>query len=76
MARTRERLTDSIKNIILSVYESFKPRLVVTKMVSKQALQSGLHLKYVNLWRAHVYILDTPRVALAWGMGNYVLFHS
>ena len=45
LARIRERLTDSIKNIILSVYESFKPRLVVYKKVSKYALQSGLHLK-------------------------------
>ena len=39
-------------------------------------LQSGLHLKEENLWGAHVYILDTPRVALAWGMGKYVLFQS
>ena len=42
---TVERLTDSIKNIISPVYESFKPRFKVTKRVSKQTLQSGLHLK-------------------------------
>ena len=42
---TVERLTDSIKTIISPVYESFKSRLVVIKTVSKQRLQSGLHLK-------------------------------
>ena len=42
---TVERLTDSIQTIILSVNESFKPRFIVYKMVSKQTLQSGLHLK-------------------------------
>ena len=66
MARTRERLTDSIKNIISPALESFKPPLVVTKMVSKQTLQSGLHLKRVNLWGVHVYIYLGGGVALAW----------
>ena len=42
---TVERLTVSIKTIISPVYESFKPRFKVTKTVSKQRLQSGLHLK-------------------------------
>ena len=45
LARTRERLTDSIKTIISPVYESFKSRFKVTKRVPKQTLQSGLHLK-------------------------------
>ena len=40
-----ERLTVSIKTIISPVYESFKPRFIVTKTVSTKALQSGLHLK-------------------------------
>ena len=42
---TVERLTDSIKTLISPVYESFKPRFIVTKMVSTKTLQSGLHLK-------------------------------
>ena len=42
---TVERLTDSIQTIILSKIESFKARFIVYKMVSKQTLQSGLHLK-------------------------------
>ena len=42
---TVERLTDSIKTIISSELESFKPRFKVAKTVSKQRLQSGLHLK-------------------------------
>ena len=42
---TVERLTDSIKTIISPVYESFKPRFIVTKRVSTKTLQSGLHLK-------------------------------
>ena len=42
---TVERLTDSIKTIISPVYESFKPRFMVTKTVSTKTLQSGLHLK-------------------------------
>ena len=45
LARTRERLTDSIKSTVLFELESFKPRLMVIKTVSKQRLQSGLHLK-------------------------------
>ena len=32
---TVERLTDSIKTIISPVYESFKPRFIVTKRVPK-----------------------------------------
>ena len=75
LARIRERLTDSIKNIILSVYESFKLRLLVTKTVSTMTLQSGLHLKRVNLWRVHVYIYQVPRVALAYALWkNKLLF--
>ena len=42
---TVERLTDSIKTIISPVYESFKPRFIVTKRVPTKTLQSGLHLK-------------------------------
>ena len=42
---TVERLTNSIKNIISPVLESFWPRFIVYKTVSKQTLQSGLHLK-------------------------------
>ena len=42
---TVERLTDSIKTILSPVYESFMPCFIVTKTVSKQTLQSGLHLK-------------------------------
>ena len=42
---TVERLTDSIKTIISSEYESFKPRFMVYKTVSTKTLQSGLHLK-------------------------------
>ena len=57
---TVERLTDSIKTIISSVLESFKARFIVTKRVLKYTLQSGLHLKRVNLWRAHVYIYRAP----------------
>ena len=62
---TVERLTDSIKTIISPALESFKPRFKVTKTVSTKTLQSGLHLKRVNLWRAHVYIYWIPRVAHA-----------
>ena len=40
-----ERLTDSIQTIILSKIESFRPRFIVYKTVSKQTLQSDLHLK-------------------------------
>ena len=53
---TVERLTDSIQTIILSKIESLKPRFIVYKTVSTKTLQSGLHLKRVNLWRAHVYM--------------------
>ena len=42
---TVERLTVSIKTIILSKIESFKARFIVTKRVLKYTLQSGLHLK-------------------------------
>ncbi len=43
LARIRESITDSINTIISPVYESFKPRFMVTKMVSTMTLQSGLH---------------------------------
>ena len=39
---------------------------MVTKTVSTKTLQSGLHLKRVNLWRAHVYIYLGGGVAHAW----------
>ena len=61
---TVERLTDSIQTIILPKIESLKPRFIVYKTVSKQTLQTGLHLKRQNLWRAHVYVYWVPRVAL------------
>ena len=63
---TVERLTDSIQTIILSKIESFKARFIVYKMVSKQTLQSSLHLKRVNLWRAHVYMYWVPPMALTY----------
>jgi len=66
LAHTKENITDSIKTIISSVYESFKSRFKVTKTVSKQRLQSGLHLKWVNLWGAHVYIYLGGGMALVW----------
>ena len=66
MPHTKENITDSIKTIISSELESFKPRLVVYKKVSKQTLQSGLHLKRVNLWRVHVYMYLGGGVAHAW----------
>ena len=42
---TVERLTVSIKTIILPVYESFKRFLGASKGCPKGTLQSGLHLK-------------------------------
>ena len=62
---TVERLTDSIKTIILSVYESFRRVLGASKHCPKGTLQSGLHSNLENLWSAHLYMYRVPRVALA-----------
>ena len=52
------------------------PCFIVTKRVSKQTLQSGLHLKRVNLWRAHVYIYGRPPLALAYALWKNKLLFS
>ena len=45
LPRTRERLTDSIKTTISLVLESFEPRFIVYKTVSKQTLQKWFTLE-------------------------------
>jgi len=53
---TVERLTDSIKTIILSVYESFKARFIVYKTVSKYSLQKVVYIQIYKICGEHMYI--------------------